>query len=40
VATGDYLVKHAQWFRGAGSQKLIEPLHRWSETRERQVARA
>jgi Ser/Thr protein kinase RdoA (MazF antagonist) len=40
VATSDYLVKHAQWFRGPGRQKLIEPLHRWSEMRKRQVARA
>jgi Ser/Thr protein kinase RdoA (MazF antagonist) len=40
VATSDYLVKHAQWLRGPGRQKLIEPLQRWVQTRERQVARA
>ncbi len=40
VATSDYLVKHARWFRGPGRQKLIEPLRRWAETRERQVVRA
>ena len=40
VATSDYLVKHAQWFRGWGSQMLIEPLRRWAKTRERQVVRA
>jgi Ser/Thr protein kinase RdoA (MazF antagonist) len=37
VATNDYLVKHAQWFRGPGKQKLIEPLQRWVQTRERLV---
>jgi len=40
VATRDYLVKHAQWFRGPGKQKLIDPLRRWVETREHQVVRA
>jgi Ser/Thr protein kinase RdoA (MazF antagonist) len=40
VATSDYLVKHARWFRGPGRQKLIEPLRRWAETREPQVVRA
>ena len=32
VATHDYLVKHAQWFRGEGGRKLIDPLRRWAET--------
>lgn len=40
VATNDYLVKHAKWFRGPGKQKLLEPLRRWAETRERQAVRA
>jgi Ser/Thr protein kinase RdoA (MazF antagonist) len=40
VATRDYLVMHAQWFRGPGKQKLIDPLRRWVETREHQVVRA
>jgi Ser/Thr protein kinase RdoA (MazF antagonist) len=40
VATNDYLVKHAQWFRGPGGRKLIEPLRWWAESRERQVVRA
>ena len=40
VATSDYLVKHAQWFRGPGSRKLIDPLRHWAETRELQVVRA
>ncbi|MGA9587590.1 MAG: phosphotransferase [Terracidiphilus sp.] len=39
VATNDYLVRHAQWFRGPGKQKLIEPVRRWAETREREVVR-
>jgi len=34
VATNDYLVGHAQWFRGSGRQKLIEPLRRWAEKRQ------
>jgi Ser/Thr protein kinase RdoA (MazF antagonist) len=34
VATNDYLVGHAQWFRGPGRQKLIEPLRRWAEKRQ------
>ena len=40
VATHDYLVQHAQWFRAQGGQKLIEPLRRWTEARERQAVRA
>ena len=31
VATSDYLVKHAQWFRGPGKEKLLNPLRRWAE---------
>ena len=40
IATHDYLVQHAQWFCGAGRQKLIEPLRRWAETRQPQAVRA
>ena len=40
VATNDYLVKHAQWFRGPGRQKLLDPLRRWAETRQPQAVRA
>jgi Ser/Thr protein kinase RdoA (MazF antagonist) len=40
VATNDYLVKHAQWFRGPGKEKLLNPLRRWAETRQRQAVRA
>lgn len=31
VATRDYLVGHAQWFRGPGQRKIIEPLRQWTE---------
>jgi Ser/Thr protein kinase RdoA (MazF antagonist) len=34
VATNDYLVKHAQWLRGQGRQKLIDPLRLWAEIRQ------
>ena len=40
VATNDYLVGHAQWFRGPGRRKLLDPLRRWAETREGQAVRA
>jgi Ser/Thr protein kinase RdoA (MazF antagonist) len=40
VATRDYLVGHAQWFRGPGSLKIIEPLRQWAESRQAQAARA
>jgi Ser/Thr protein kinase RdoA (MazF antagonist) len=40
VATNDYLVKHAQWFRGPGRQKLIDPLRRWAESRQSRAVRA
>ncbi len=33
LASGDYLVGHAQWFRGAGGQTLLDALRRWAETR-------
>ena len=35
VATRDYLVGHAQWFSGPGQQKILDPLRRWAESRER-----
>ena len=40
VATHDYLVGHAKWFRGVGARKLLDPLRRWAETRGNQVVRA
>jgi len=40
VATCDYLVGHAQWFRGPGGHKLLNPLRRWAESHERQSVRA
>jgi len=40
VATRDYLVGHAKWFRGPGRLKIIEPLHQWAETRRTQAVRA
>ncbi len=40
VATSDYLVQHANWFRGAGRHKLIDPLRQWAAARERQAVRA
>jgi Ser/Thr protein kinase RdoA (MazF antagonist) len=39
VATNDYLVGHAQWFRGQGGHKLLEPLRRWAEGRGDHVVR-
>jgi hypothetical protein len=40
VATHDYLAGHAQWFRGPGLLKIIEPLRQWAKTRQTQVVRA
>jgi Ser/Thr protein kinase RdoA (MazF antagonist) len=34
IATRDYLVKHAEWFRGPGRRLLLDPLQRWAERRE------
>jgi Ser/Thr protein kinase RdoA (MazF antagonist) len=39
IATRDYLVGHAKWFRNAGSEELLDPLRRWAETHARQAAR-
>jgi Ser/Thr protein kinase RdoA (MazF antagonist) len=40
VATHDYLLGHAHWFRGAGRLKIIEPLRQWAERRQIPVVRA
>ena len=36
IATDDYLVGHARWFRGAGGRRLLDVLRRWVATRARQ----
>jgi len=33
VASIDYLVGHARWFRSAGGRKLLEAIGRWAEKR-------
>jgi Ser/Thr protein kinase RdoA (MazF antagonist) len=33
VASIDYLVGHARWFRGAGGQKLLDAIQRWTDRR-------
>jgi Ser/Thr protein kinase RdoA (MazF antagonist) len=38
LASMDYLVGHARWFRGAGGQKLLEAIDHWAAKRERQAA--
>jgi Ser/Thr protein kinase RdoA (MazF antagonist) len=38
LASMDYLVGHARWFRGAGGQKLLDAIGRWAAKRERQAA--
>ena len=38
VATHDYLLAHAQWFAGPGQHKLLDPIRRWSESRQHQSA--
>jgi len=35
IASIDYLVSHARWFRGAGGQKLLDAIGRWAAKRER-----
>ncbi len=35
LASIDYLVGHARWFRGPGGSKLLDALHRWTDTRVR-----
>jgi Ser/Thr protein kinase RdoA (MazF antagonist) len=34
VASDDYLIGHARWFRGAEGCKLLDALHRWADARE------
>jgi Ser/Thr protein kinase RdoA (MazF antagonist) len=33
VASDDYLVGHARWFRGAGGARLLDALHGWADAR-------
>jgi Ser/Thr protein kinase RdoA (MazF antagonist) len=40
IATRDYLVGHAQWFCGPGQKKILDPLRRWADARDRQAVRA
>ena len=35
LASIDYLVGHARWFRGMGGQKLLDAIQRWAGMRER-----
>jgi Ser/Thr protein kinase RdoA (MazF antagonist) len=36
IASIDYLVGHARWFRGAGGQRLLDAIGHWAETRKAQ----
>ncbi len=38
LASMDYLVGHARWFRGAGGQKLLDAIRRWASKRGQQAA--
>jgi Ser/Thr protein kinase RdoA (MazF antagonist) len=38
LASMDYLVGHARWFRGAGGKKLLDAIKHWAAKRERQAA--
>jgi len=38
MASIDYLVGHARWFRGEGGQRLLDAIQRWAGRRERQGA--
>jgi len=40
VASDDYLVGHARWYRGAGGGKLLAALRRWAENHERKPLEA
>jgi Ser/Thr protein kinase RdoA (MazF antagonist) len=40
LASIDYLVGHARWFRSRGGWNLLDALRRWTEKRERQPQRA
>jgi Ser/Thr protein kinase RdoA (MazF antagonist) len=35
VASEDYLLGHARWFRGAGGRDLLHAIDRWAARRER-----
>ena len=37
LASNDYMVGHARWFRGAGGSKLLGALRKWAKARERQA---
>ena len=34
VASDDYLVGHARWFRSAAGARLLDALHRWADARQ------
>ncbi len=38
LASMDYLVGHARWFRGKGGQRLLDAIERWAAKCERQAA--
>ncbi|MGA3160361.1 MAG: phosphotransferase [Terracidiphilus sp.] len=38
LASMDYLVGHARWFRGVGGKRLLDAIERWAVKRERQAA--
>lgn len=40
VATRDYLLDHARWFRKTGDEKLLAPVRRWAESCSRQAVHA
>ena len=40
LASDDYLVGHARWFRSRGGRKLLDALRRWAADRERQSNRS
>jgi Ser/Thr protein kinase RdoA (MazF antagonist) len=35
IASKDYLVGHARWFRGASGRKLLDAIRRWVASRKR-----
>lgn len=39
VATHDYLLAHAEWFAGPGQHKLLDPIRRWSDSRQHSNAK-
>lgn len=40
IATRDYLVQHARWFRGPGLTRILDPLNRWADAHDSQAVRA